>query len=93
MIDSKSIIDCGLFRTTLGLLRPLAVFPILVDNRSCKGFTGKYHIFKICFVNLLKLHQYVKQSHFSLVSQIIIALKTRIAENVLKTRSKVGLRL
>ena len=30
-----------------------------------KGFTGKYHIFKICFVNLLKLYQYVPPSHFN----------------------------
>ena len=28
-------------------------------------FTGKYHIFKICFVNVLKLHQYVPPSHFN----------------------------
>ena len=59
-------------------------FPFSRTLGARNEFIGKYHIFKICFVNLLKLHQYVQPSHFSfqnnLVNQIIIILKTRITK-------------
>ena len=75
MIGSKSIrVVGGLvspqenFRTAQVFIpgnAPSQYFPFSKALGVRKGFTRKYHIFKICFVNLLKLHQYVPPSHFN----------------------------